>query len=239
MNAAGPGTIAEVQMSEKPKNGPLDPSDGEEDSGEVVRRIQDYLDQLRKRVEPQPVNTEEWNRFFQFHTSFFQRLVRGRHWSPEDREDNVQELWLLFISRLPELQFESCRGRLRDWVSAVATHRLADQNRYRKNHSIGRLASEAADQLAGREPDPTDTFERIQLKDLVRKALAELRSQVSQRDYDAFTLRWLEGLSVREVADRLGMTAGQVRTSNHRAGMRLRPLLVRRLHPGFDSKRDG
>jgi RNA polymerase sigma factor (sigma-70 family) len=195
-------------MSEDPSHGFLDPSGGEEDAGEVVRRIQVYLDQLRKRVEPQPLNTEEWHRFFQLHSSFFQRLVRGRHWSPEDCEDNVQELWLLFISRLPDLQFESCRGQLRDWVSAVATHRLADQSRYRKNRSIGRLAPEAADQLAGREPDPTDALERIQLKDLVRKALAELRPQVSQRDYDAFILRWLEGLSVREVADRLGMTAG-------------------------------
>ena len=81
---------------------------------EVVRRIQVYLDQLRKRVEPQPVNTEKKGiGSFNFIPRSFRRLVRGRHWSPESCEDNVQELWLLFISRLPDLQFESCRGQLR------------------------------------------------------------------------------------------------------------------------------
>ena len=33
---------------------------------------------------------------------------------------------------------------------------------------------------------------------------------VSERDYETFTLRWLEGLSVREVARRLGRTEAQV-----------------------------
>ena len=71
--------------------------------------------------------------------------------------------------------------------------------------------------------------ERNQLTDLVREALAELRTQVSQRDYDAFTLRWLDGSSVREVAERLGMTEGQVRTSNYRVRAKLRLLLERGL----------
>jgi hypothetical protein len=91
-------------MSEDAAHDSLGPSGGHENVGEVVRRIQAYLDQLRQRGEPLPANREEWERFFRLHAPFLLRLVRSRHWSMEDCEDGVQELWLLLITRLPNLR---------------------------------------------------------------------------------------------------------------------------------------
>ena len=198
----------------------------------LMRRIQDYLDQLRQRGEPLPISREEWDRFFQLHSPFLLRLVRSHHWSTEDCEDGVQELWLLLLTRLPDLRYNPCRGEIRCWISTLARHWLVDQDRYRRIHLTKRLRSEAVDQLAGRELDPAAAIERIQLAERVREALAEVRMRVSERDYEAFTLRWLDGLSVREIARRLGRTEAQVWSSHHRMRRKLRPLLARWLEPG-------
>ena len=68
--------------------------------------------------------------------------------------------------------------------------------------------------------------------ELVREALAELRAQVTQRDYDAFILKWIEGRSVHDVARLTGMTEAQIWSSHHRTCERFRPLLTRRLNRG-------
>ena len=93
------------------------------------------------------------------------------------------------------------------------------------------LSYAAVDKLAGREQDPAAVVERIQLTERVREALAELRTCASECDYEAFTLHWLAGLSVREVAQRLGRSEAQIWSSHHRMSKKLRPLLARRLKP--------
>ena len=139
--------------------------------GEAVRRIQAYLDQLRQRGEPLPVNREEWDRFFRLHRPFLLRLVRRHHWSAEDCEDGVQELWLVLITRLPDLQYNPCRGEIRAWISTLVKHWLVDQDRYRRIHSMKQLGCKDMDQLAGREQDPAITVERIQLTERVPRGV--------------------------------------------------------------------
>jgi RNA polymerase sigma-70 factor (ECF subfamily) len=152
----------------------------------------------------------------------------------EDCDDDIQEVWLRLITRLPDLRYDPSRGEVRDWIRAVAKHRLADQDRRRRSHFTERLGGQAANRLKSREPDPAVSFERKRLVELVRHALDELRSQVAQRDYDAFALKWFEGRSVREVARLLGMTEAQIWSSHHRTSEKLRLLLARSLNRGSE-----
>ena len=108
----------------------------------------------------------------------------------------------------------------------MARHRLVDCDRCRKRHSMLRLGQFEADELTGREPDPVDAFERKCIQEQVRDALDELRQHVKHRDFEAFRLRWMEGWSVNEIARHLGMTEGQIWSSHHRTGDKLRPLLA-------------
>jgi DNA-directed RNA polymerase specialized sigma24 family protein len=55
---------------------------------------------------------------------------------------------------------------------------------------------------------------------------------ISQRDYDAFALHYIDGLSVHEVAERLNTTESQVWSSNSRTKQKFLPLLARRLNRG-------
>ena len=216
-------------MAEDPVTGVPDPPVGGEHVGSLVQRLQLYLEELRRHETPQSEERVEWDRLFDQQSRVFLRLVRSRCWLEQDREDDVQELWLMLINRLPALRYEPIRGQLSDWILAIASHRLPDQGRYRRCRSMKRLSSAAAARVVSREPDPAVTFECGCLVTLVRETLAELRMQVPQRDYEAFELRWLQELSVRDVANKLGMTESQVWASHHRMITKLRPLLTRRL----------
>ena len=135
----------------------------------------------------------------------------------------------MLIECLHALRYDPSRGDFRNWISAAANHRLVDQERSRRRHAMQHLGPRVADLLTGREPDPAVSFERKRLRELVFDALAELRDRVSSRDYEAFTLRWIEGLTVHEIARRLEMTEQQVWSSHHRTSRKLHPLLVQRL----------
>jgi RNA polymerase sigma factor (sigma-70 family) len=217
-------------MSADGAHGFIGPCLGQQDTTELVRQLQAHLVRLKQGNIPPFVNCEEWDPVFRTLAEFLSKQVRGRHWSQEDRDDGVQELWLLLMTELPELDYDPVRGQLLDWISTVARNRLVDLDRYRKTHSMQRLRSDAADQLTGREPDPPTAFELRSRIALVHEALAELRPHLSQRDYEAFRLRWVDGLSVREIASRLGLTEAQVYSSDHRVKRKLCPLLVRLLN---------
>ena len=161
----------------------------------------------------------------------FKALVHSRRWSKEDREDGIQELWLSLLKRLPDLRYDPNYGGLEGWISVVLKNRLVDEDRYRNNHLTKHLDAGTAEHLDGREPDPALAFAQKHLIELVREALAELRDRVSPRDFEAFTLHWLEGLSVRKVAERLGRTEAEIWSSDHRLTRRLRPMSEGRLGP--------
>jgi dTDP-glucose 4,6-dehydratase len=216
-------------MSDHAPRNPFDLPAADPDAGEFIRRIQAYLEELRQHGRAHPPDSEEWDRFYRSHAQVLHRLVRGRHQSRDECDDSLQDLWLLLISRLPGLRYDPGRGDFRDWVAVAARHRLVDRERSRRSRPLGRLGDAASERLVGREPDPAVAFERSHLRELTRDALSELRLLVPPRDYDAFVLHWLQELSVREVAQRLGMTEGQVWSSHHRTRRKLRPLLAQRL----------
>jgi len=204
----------------------------EDDASEAERRILDYLEHLKHEGSPQSGSNEEWDRFFEVHSRLLLTMVRSHHCSNDDCEDRIQELWLTLLDRLPNLQCDPSRGQLRDWILATARNRLVDQDRYRHSHSVQPLSHEAAAELGSREPDPAAAFERNRLVQLVHDAFAELRTQVSERDFDSYRLRWVDGLSIREISQRLGMTEAQIWSSHHRISLKLRPILARRLNEG-------
>jgi RNA polymerase sigma factor (sigma-70 family) len=203
------------------------------DPGEVFRRIRVFLQEQGQGGASEPHDSKEWDQFFELNSQLFLKLIQSRHSPQEDPNDEIQDLWLMIISRLPDLHFDPSRGRLRDWLLGAARHWLADRERCRQSHPMEHLDPETADLLASRELDPATAFERKRLGELVREALAELQGQIAPRDFEAFTLHWLEGLSVREVAHRLGMTEGQVWSSHHRTRLKLRPLLAQRIDSRF------
>lgn len=206
--------------------------------GEPALRVQEFLEQLRQAGVPQPASSQEWELFITLNSDFLLRLVRRRSGLRRDIDDEVQEVLLMLVEELPHFRYDPSRGQLRGWIATAVQNLLVDQYRYRRSHPAQQLDAATADRLAGREPDPAAAFEQQLVVTSVRAALVELRPHVKQRDYDAFTLHWVDELPVREVAVRLDMTEGEVWASHHRTREKFRPLLARRLNGVSEIKRE-
>lgn len=134
--------------------------------------------------------------------------VTGRH---EDAEDATQESFLVALRRLDE-----CRNpeRFGGWLLTIV--------RNRSRNLVRRESLRAADPIppaaSGRGPTPERETERSQLRDRLEAALSTLPSV--QREI--VLLHDLEGWKHREIAERLDIPSGTVRSHLHFARKALR-----------------
>lgn len=129
-------------------------------------------------------------------------------------EDALQETWLRVLRDVPRLRE---RGRLVSWVFGIARHVAIDGLR-RRRVTVD-LAEAEVRQLAAEEPG--------ELREAALLLEAELL-ELPLLEREALTLFYLEELSLRQVAEIVGVPEGTVKSRLFRAR--------RRLHERFVSK---
>jgi RNA polymerase sigma-70 factor, ECF subfamily len=150
---------------------------------------------------------------------FIYHLVGGdRHLA----EDLHQEVWLAALEGFG--QFDARRGRFRDWVLGIARHRVS--RHYRGTFSISLEAvAERTIQVQNAALPPPQELESLERAAVIRAALFRLND-----DYRNVLLKkYVDGFSVRGIADRDGRSTKAVESLLSRARERLRELL----HPYF------
>lgn len=137
--------------------------------------------------------------------------VTGRH---EDAEDAAQESFLVALQRIDE-----CRSpdRFGGWLMTIVRNR--SRNLVRRESL--RDADQVPEATSHRGPTPDLVTERVQLREQLQEALAQLPSV--QREI--VLLHDLEGWKHREIAERLEIPSGTVRSHLHFARKALRTLL--------------
>jgi RNA polymerase sigma factor (sigma-70 family) len=134
---------------------------------------------------------------------------------PHEAEDVAQEAVLQAYLGLARLRDPD---RFGGWLSAIALNLARMRLRRARTHDDlvgGRVLPLAS------EPAPEETVEAAELFVLVRETLAEL----SPRERETVLLYYVDGLSSREIASRLGHSPVAVRVRLHRARARLRERL--------------
>ncbi len=137
--------------------------------------------------------------------------VTGRH---EDAEDAAQEGFMVALKRLDE-----CRNpeRFAGWLMTIV--------RNRARNLVRRESLRETDQLPegtrSKVPTPDRIAETIELRDMLRAALAALPDVQQQ------IVMWhdVEGWKHREIAERLQLPSGTVRSHLHFARKALRDAL--------------
>jgi RNA polymerase sigma-70 factor (ECF subfamily) len=137
--------------------------------------------------------------------------VTGRH---EDAEDAAQEAFLVALQRI-----EECRNpeRFAGWLLTIVRNR--SRNLVRRESL--RTAEPLPPSASGRGPTPDRETERAELREHLRRALETLTP--IQRE--VVLLHDLEGWKHREIADRLEIPSGTVRSHLHFARKALRGVL--------------
>jgi RNA polymerase sigma-70 factor (ECF subfamily) len=144
---------------------------------------------------------------------------------PHDAEEAVQEIFFNAFRRLGAFQISR---RFHPWLYTIAVNHLRSalrkRRRRRRAPTVDRDIASLADSSGSREADPEAAATMAEGERMAADALGLLRRE----HREVFVLREIEGLSVREVSEILGMPQGTVKTHLHRARRRLIELLADR-----------
>ena len=154
------------------------------------------------------------------------RIVRQEH----DAEDVTQEALLSAMEHLAGFREEA---RFSTWLLRIATY--AALKVLRKRRGLDTVSLEA-----GTEPDPEGAIphpefiadwrqspEELVHRNETRRLLEEALDRLDEKHRLVFLLRDVEGLSVRETAEALGLSEANVKVRLLRARLQLREQLTR------------
>jgi len=157
--------------------------------------------------------------FREFYDAYYGRLFRlvfvlGRG-DDSLAQDVVQAVFLVAAAKLPAV---NCEGHLWNWLARVARQQLSKAWRQRQRESALIGMAEAPDCSDNVEPD------RL-LEESLNAALLAMDAE------DRGLVEWFyfDGLSQKEIAERIGGTPKAVSSRLERARVKLRSLVMRRL----------
>jgi RNA polymerase sigma-70 factor (ECF subfamily) len=156
-----------------------------------------------------------------------------------DAEDAVQDALLAAYTHLDQFKGQSQLGT---WLTSIVLNCARLQLRRRHGHvnvpldeSIGEAETRSVgEQLADHQPNPEDQCRDSELS----ARLTHFHTQLSPTLRRTFQLRDVDGLSIRETAQILGIPIGTVKTHSARARKKLKDLMRRSLRPRSRSLRD-
>ncbi len=149
------------------------------------------------------------------HEAFLRGLVRGIVHGEAEVDDVLQETWKVAIEKPPRAS-----GSLRAWLARVARNAAFGLRRAQRR----RARREAVAARPEGVPSPVEILER----EALRRRLVTILLALDPLYRDPIVLRWFEGLSVSEVAARLGVPLGTAKTRLRRGLERLRERLDER-----------
>lgn len=158
-------------------------------------------------------------------------FIRRRGHSPEDAEDLAQEVFMLVLREGLLARAEQSRGRFRSFLLGVVKNVLRNAGRIRGAAkrgggrdalSLDALVGDVGDLLQAPERD--EEFDRAWMQQLVRLALARLRTS-HPRCHEAMEMHLDAHLTYSEIGQRLGLQPKQVDNLLQQARRRLGDLV--------------
>jgi RNA polymerase sigma-70 factor (ECF subfamily) len=162
------------------------------------------------------------------------RLLRNA----ADAEDAVQDALLSACKHLDQFRGES---QIFTWLTTIVFNsaRMRLRQRPRQVHvSLDEQIGEGqqysvSERLAGHGPNPEEEYRNCELAGHMRQWMTLLSPTLLR----AFQLRHMDGVSVRETAEILGVPAGTVKAQLARARKKLKQLMQRALQPRLCRRR--
>lgn len=159
----------------------------------------------------------DWPVLLLDHAPWLRRIVAARLRERQAVDEVMQELALAVVAQQAPLLHP---GRVLGWLYRLAVRQaLLHRRRCGRRRS---LVDHYARRAATGEVDPSPSPLGWLLHDERRTLIQEAMRRLPPRDADLLTLKYAEGLSVRELAANLGVSASAIEARLHRARGRLR-----------------
>lgn len=156
------------------------------------------------------------------------RWVRAMAGSTADREDLVQEVFLVVYRRLPDFDGRNLQG----WLYRITVHQVRDYRRLFWIRSIFRHCIDVSPEMPSARPTPLMTLEARERQQRLEWMLSRLSDQLRA----AFVLFEIEGYTSEEIGDMQSVSVHTVRSRIHRARKKM-SALVKMTPPNRSSNR--
>ena len=170
---------------------------------------------------------DDFDAVVRVHQEFVYRVIASLVREPDAADTLTQECFLRAFQKRDTFRGEAS---MRTWLLAIAVNLARDHARNRRAGFWKRLfthgtdADEIADSLPDRQPRADEVLVAREQVNAVWKALGQL----PERQRTVFTLRFVNDLSLEQIAAATGTTVGTVKTHLSRAVGTLREITGRR-----------
>jgi RNA polymerase sigma-70 factor (ECF subfamily) len=132
-----------------------------------------------------------------------------------DAEDLTQDVFMRAFRNIVRLREPD---RFRSWLFTIAVNRVNDYLRNKRVRSIFKPANESTDFYpeAGSAPEQPEALEQI-LKEDFWKQIGQIAKKLSKMEREVFMLRFLDDLSIYDIARILKKSESTVKTHLYRA----------------------
>ena len=176
-------------------------------------------------VDCYPRKVQELTDVINSHSLRFRRIALGHLGNAADAEDAVQDALLSALRHVD--QFKG-RAKMSTWLTAIVINsarmklrRRPPQVQVALDEPCGEQNLPPADMVSDTRPDPEEVYRKRQ----IAETLAHATLRLSPVLLTTFRLRDVDGLSIRETAQFLGVPTGTVKARLARARRRLRQVI--------------
>jgi len=175
----------------------------------------------------------DWTAILLAHDRWLRRVVTARVQERQAVDEVMQEVALSAVAQRSPLVEP---GRLIGWLYQLAVRQALIYRRKagRRRALVGRYAHQQATGEQDPSPTPLGWLLHDERRSLVQQALLRL----PPRDADLLVMKYAEGWSAREMAERLGLKTTAIEARLHRARQRLRAELADQFAPQPEETRD-
>ncbi len=171
-----------------------------------------------------PNDVAAWREFFDLYAAVVYGFARKRGLQDADAADLMQEVLRSVANHAGRLNYDRAKGTFRGWLYSVTRNKIFNFLDKRRHQVQGTGDSAAHHRLEEHPDEPVDeeTWDREYERRTFAWAVERVRYEFHEGTWQAFWLTAVEGLSAKEVSERLKMSPGAVYVAKSRVIARLR-----------------
>ncbi len=170
-----------------------------------------------------------WDEFVETYSPVVFRVARARGLQQADADNLVQEVMLKICQSIETWLERDDRGKFRAWLISIARNESVDLLTQRATRTIAKGGGATDHAITDREQADqlTALIDREYERAVFEWAAKQVRASVAEHTWQAFWLTHIQGLSVQQAADQLGVRPGNIYFGRSRVMSRLRELVSR------------